>query len=503
VTSIAHPSARGVVPRHVAVTALLAALAVLAQLPVGFQPLPARTQLVYCAATVVLLCFASLSLVLHVPGGEHGIAHWRVGPWYLLWGGIAFGLAALTWLEPQTGTATRIALPSVVTALQLYASSVAAWTIGYLAGPPGVAVAATRRVGATLMRGTTTTIAGPAMPWLLYAFGTAGRLATVVFTGHFGYLGDPSALVSRASAYGQVLNIVSMFTVFAIAAAAYRAFTTSARSDKVTLWILAGAEIAAGALSGTKEAFVLAALAVLIPYGATRGRVSWRILVIGALVFLTMVVPFNIAYRQMARDGHNSLTPSAAMASAPQVLSTVAQPSTWGPALQDSSVRTLNRVREIDSLAIISQLSPSVIPYRSPIEFAEAPIVGLVPRALWPNKPILATGYDFSQQYYGLPSTMYTSTAVTPVGDLYRHGGWVVLVIGAVLLGVACRLFDRVLRPELDPRAVCFVLAFLPQLVKAEIDIYSLVTAIPSGIVAATLGARLICRPARSLVKKG
>jgi hypothetical protein len=230
---------------------------------------------------------------------------------------------------------------------------------------------------------------------------------------------------------------------------------------------------------------------------------SWRILVIGTLVFLTVVVPFNLGYRQVVRDGSSSLTPSAAVAAAPQVLSGVAHPGSWGTELLDSSVSILNRVREIDSVAITTQLTPTVIPYRSPAEFAEAPVVGLIPRALWPDKPIMATGYDFSQQYYGLPSTMYTSTAVTPVGDLYRHGGWLVVVVGALLLGLACRLFDGVFRPELDPRALCFVLAFLPQLVKAEIDIYSLVTAVPSGIVAATLGARLMCRPARPRLRRG
>ncbi len=499
-STVASPFADRTVTRRAALTALLVTIAVLPLLPAGFRPLSTGTQLVLGAATVMLLCAAALHLVLQVPGGEHGVARWRVGPWYLLWGGVAFGLSSLTWLAPQTGTATRIAVPSVVDGLHLYALSVVVWTVGYLAGPPGFALAGSRRFVAALTRGTTATIGGRGMPWLLYAAGSAARLVTVVLTGHFGYLGDPSVLVVHALPYGQVLNVLSTFALFAVGAAAYRAFTVGSRADAVTLWVLAATEVVVGALAGGKESFVLSALAVLIPYGATRGRLSWRILVIGALVFLTVVVPFNIGYRQVVRNGSASLTPAAAVSVAPQVLSEVAHPGLWGPGLLDSSAEILKRVRNIDSIAIITQLTPSAIPYRSPAEFAEAPVVGLVPRALWPDKPVLTNGYEFSQQYYGLPSTVYTSTAVTPVGDLYRHGGWPVLVVGALLLGAAFRLFDRVFRPELDPRALCFVLAFLPQLVKAEIDIYSLITAVPSGIVAAALGARLMCRPARSRV---
>ncbi len=118
----------------------------------------------------------------------------------------------------------------------------------------------------------------------------------------------------------------------------------------------------------------------------------------------------------------------------------------------------------------------------------------MIPRLVWHNKPILASGYEFNQKYYGVPSTAYTSTAVTPLGDLYRHGGILIVVVGMVLLGAGCRLFDSLLRADVDPRALCFVVVFLPLIVKSEIDFQSLLISIPSGIVAAAIAVRLIFR---------
>jgi hypothetical protein len=115
-----------------------------------------------------------------------------------------------------------------------------------------------------------------------------------------------------------------------------------------------------------------------------------------------------------------------------------------------------------------------------------------VPRAVWPDKPVLANGYRFGQEYYG--STTYTSTAISTVGDFYQHGGWPVMVVGMLLLGCGCRLFDVLFRPESDVRAVCFLLVFLPMVVKAEVDVVAMIASVPAAVLTAVLGAHLMCR---------
>ncbi|MGH3326856.1 MAG: hypothetical protein ACRDPT_03490 [Streptomycetales bacterium] len=482
------------------VIAALGASAAISPLSVGgFHPVGIKTQVLIGALSVFLLSLAALQLIAGLPLNGRGIAHWRIGPWYLLWGSFAFGLASMTWLVPQTGAAAQIVLPSVVDALAIVSVSIIVWTVGYLAGVPQPLRHSAGRGLAWLFRGTSPAIgAGAALPWLLYGLGSAARLASVWLTGQFGYVGDPSDDVSSAQSYDQILYVLASCTLFAVATAAYRAATFRRHQDRVTLWVLAGIEIVVGGLQGSKETFILAVLAVLVPYGAVRGKTPVRFLTASMLLFLLVVLPFNIAYRQSVTDESSRLAPSLAVSGAPTVLSGVLEESRlYRDVLADSSIALVHRVREIDNVAIITQLTPSVIPYRDPLDLVTAPVVGLIPRVLWPGKPVLTTGYDFSQEYYGAPSDMYTSSAVTPVGDLYRHGGWTTLVIGTFLIGVACRLFDTLIRPEVDPRAIFFLLVFLPMVVKFEMSMYDLIVSVPTGVLTATLGVRLVCRNQR------
>jgi hypothetical protein len=488
------------VTRHRLLALMFSAAALALWLPGGFRELDVREQLVLGALSVTLLSIAALQVVSALPEGTEGIARWRIGPWYLLWSTLTFGVAPLTWLMPPTGSANRIALTSVLTALALFGVSVVPWTAGYCAGAPRAVRRLAQRGLSLLLRGTTPTIRGGGMPWILYGIGTVARLLTVALTGRFGYVGDPSVLVSRAGPFDQVLSLLATFSLFAIAAAAYRAFSDTTRGSRLTLWTLVGIEVVVGALAGGKQHFLLSILAVLIPYGALRGRISLRILVAGAVLFLWVAVPFNTAYRQVVRGEESTLSPSAAVAAAPGVLSGVLATDSFGAVMVGSSVQMLQRVRMIDSVAITTQLTPDTIPYRSPVEFASAPVVGLVPRALWPGKPVLTTGYEFSQDYYGTSPDMYTSAGITPLGDLYRHGGLLTVVVGMLILGMGARLFDTLVQPERDPRAICFLLAFLPMLLRA--DIYNMIVGIPSGIVLAVVGARLVCRSDRARVAR-
>lgn len=490
----ADPTPGRLVSRHGLPAVAFGIAAVALWLPGGFRPLDVRAQLVLGAGSVTLLTIAALCVVTALPQGADGIARWRLGPWYLLWTALTFGVAPLTWLMPPTGSSRQIVITSVIAAIVLFAASIVPWTVGYCAGVPRVVRGVAGRGLALLMRGSTPAIRGGAMPWVLYGVGTAARLFTVVITGRFGYVGDPSVVVSQAGPFNHVLQMVSTLTLFAVAAAAYRAFSETTRGSRLTLWTLVSMEVVVGSLAGGKQSFLLSVLAVLIPYGALRGRLSMRVLLTGAVLFLWVAVPFNTAYRQVVRGETSTLAPAAAVAAAPKVLSAAVADRPVGEAMSASWIQMLQRVRMLDSVAITIQKTPETIPYRSPVEFASAPVVGVVPRALWPDKPLLTNGYKFSQEYYGTPSGMYTSAAITPLGDLYRHGGPLTVVVGMVLLGMAARLFDTLFRPERDPRAICFLLVFLPMLLRA--DIFNMLVSIPSGVVLAVVGSRLICRGA-------
>jgi hypothetical protein len=424
-----------------------------------------------------------LCLVGGRSGAGLGFARWQFGPWTLLWYGATFGIATLTWSQQQTGTQAEIAVSSVLRALWLVAVGMTLWAVGYFVGPGQPVRGLAARVVRGLSRRLAAEVRSPAAPWILYGVGLAARGVNTVTTGLFGYVGDVSSAVSTASGYGQALSALSLCAPLAVAAAALQVFRERLPGAWITLATLFLTELAFGAAAGGKENFVVVVLAVVIPFSAARRRLPVAALVVIVLVFLALVIPFNQAYRNTVRTSSATLTPAQAIDAAPGILGQTLAGHDIATVLPDSVDYLLQRVREIDSPAIIMQRTPAQIPFGNPVDLVEAPAAGMVPRAIWPGKPILATGYQFGQEYFGLPATVYTSSAITPMGDLYRHGGWVPVLVGMFLLGCGVRLLDDILDVRANPHAIFLVLLFFPSLVKGETDWVSLVAGIPGTIV--------------------
>jgi hypothetical protein len=140
----------------------------------------------------------------------------------------------------------------------------------------------------------------------------------------------------------------------------------------------------------------------------------------------------------------------------------------------------MQRIREIDSVAIIVQRTPQQISFRSPLQLIEGPLAGIVPRLLWPGKPLNLTGYEFSREYFGEPSTVYTSTSDTFVGGLYLYGGWLPMLAGMFLLGCVVRLLDDQLDVRANRHGIFLVLLLFPQLVTSESDWGTILSSIPA-----------------------
>lgn len=435
-------------------------------------------------ASLALASYAAGLLCL--VGAGHGgvrLASWKFGYWILLWYGVTFGLATVTWTGPQASTAAEIALSSVLRALWLVAVGLTFWVAGYLVGPGQSARRlAARGIGALGNR-LTGTVRSRYTPWILYGIGTAARVATTLTTGRFGYVGDVSSAVTTATGYGQFLGALSLFAPLAVCAAALQVYRDHLPGARVTLAVLFLTELAFGAAAGGKESFVIALLAVVIPMSAARRSIPKTAMIAGVLIFLAIVIPFNEAYRGVARSGSVTLSPSEAIHEAPAIFRQTLAGDSVIAALPKSVIYLLQRIREIDSPAIIMQRTPGQIAFSSPVQLIEAPLVDIVPRALWPGKPILATGYQFSQQYYGLPATVYTSSAITPIGDLYRHGGWIPVLAGMFLLGCGVRLLDDVLDVRVNAHAIFLVLLLFPSLVNGEDDWATFLAGIPVIVV--------------------
>jgi hypothetical protein len=440
-------------------------------------------QIRWGAIALAAFCAGLLPLMSAAAGHDGlGLASWRIGPWSLVWGALAFGLATLSWNGPLSGPSAIISDASILRALWMIAVALGLLTIGYCAGPYRLAANRARRGSQLLSRRFTDQVRSPLVPWGLGAVGIAAQLGFALVNGHLGYVGDAAGSVSTASGYGQYLAIAGECVPLAVVTAAIRAYHVRTIGAWLTLAALFVTAIAFGAIAGGKESFVVAILAVLIPYTVIRRRIPVGAILAAVLVFLLVIIPFNQAYRTTAR-GTVTLSTSQAIAAAPAVAAQVADSDISLAVLGESASYLSERIRTIDTPAIIMQQTPAQIPYASAGELLIAPFVDLIPRIVWPGKPILAPGYEISQEYYQLPANLYTSANVTPEGDLYRHGGWLPLIAGMFLLGCAIRIIDEAADLRRSVHGAFIVVLLFPVIVEAGTDCASLLAGIPGMVL--------------------
>ena len=119
-------------------------------------------------------------------GALLGLAKWNLGSWMLLWYGLTFGLATVTWSGPQPSPANQIAISSVLRALWLVAVGITFWAIGYCVGP-GHPVRRLAIQGLTaLSKKRTMAVRSQLTPWVIYAIGIIARVLSALTTGRFG-----------------------------------------------------------------------------------------------------------------------------------------------------------------------------------------------------------------------------------------------------------------------------------------------------------------------------
>ena len=443
---------------------------------------------------LALACYAAALLCLAGAGnhGDLGLARWQLGPWMLLWYGIAFGLATVTWRHPlTTGVTVEIAVSSVLRALWLVAVGMTALAVGYCGAPGRASRLLARQMIGRVRSRFTGQVRSFAAPWLLFALGICASLASSATTGRFGYVGG-TVSVSSVSGFGGILGALSLCTPLGTAAAALQVFRERLPRARVTLAVLLLAELAFGAAAGGKQSYIIAVLAVVIPFSSARRKLPKAMVAVVVLIFLAIVIPFNGAYRETSH--HGSISPGQVIFAAPGILQQTATGSDIG-VLPQSIGYLAQRIREIDNLAIILQRTPGQIHFLSPLQLIEDPLSGLVPRALWPGKPIRAAGLQFSQEFYELPPT--TSSADTVIGGLYWYGGWVPVIAGMFLLGCGVRLLDDVLDVRANPHAIFLVLLLFPTLVKGEDDWQAILLSFPPAIVVWLLSVALTFRRRR------
>ncbi|WP_198318744.1 hypothetical protein [Pseudofrankia inefficax] len=470
---------------------------------IDFVAAPAVSDRVVLRSIAVTVEYLALMAFI---GDRYGrsLRQFQLGPWYLLSSAVTMGLASIAWRNPQDGFLATIDRSSVAHALAIVGLAAPLWAIGYLVGPGVVALRLGHRLAAvaTLERdGRGGGVCRPNAVLVLSGVSVVARVAQIAL-GQFGYLADPSKAVSGSSWYAQILVETGSLGLAALAIASVELARFGGVRRRTIFLVLLGTEIGFGLLSGMKGQFAYTLLAVCLSFTVARGRLPLRWLLGAAAVFLLVVVPFNAAYRDIVRKHGENLSAPAAVAAAPQVIVQTVDGGTGGTGGtggndngQSSSGSVLSstvidRVRAVDSLAAVVQKTPNMVPYRSVFELVTDPVLGMVPRALWPDKPVRTAGYTFNQEYYDTPANLYSSAAISPQADLFRHGGLLVLLLGSALMGALYRFVDETLYPARDLRLTALYVSLFTLLLTSETTVTDLLVSLPIKIVIVVAACR-------------
>jgi hypothetical protein len=467
---------------------LLLALWILVAAALGFVDAsflePYRVKIIQLSLMLFLVGLILAAVVARPFTLRASLLRLQLGPWIAVGFAVVFGLSSLTWLEEPTGTRLVVDQSLIVAGGGVALGGLVSMLVGYRLCP-GILARAGDRIDRTI-RGARTpppTLAGALVLWAL----SMAAQGIDIASGSFGYLADPTQLATNS--VPEVLALISGLGALATLLAAWLHATSRRASTRFVLAVVLGSQLLLGLFSATKEPFVVQFLAAFVGYGVRR-RVRVVPVVTVAAIFVFFVTPFVTLYRTDVFTGSGRLTPAQVVANLSfGTLSRTALDSSRSNAFEEVATR-LSRIGDV---TVILQKTPGVVPSRSPLELVESPVLGVIPRSLWPGKPVLNAGYQMSSLYYELPTDVQTSNAPTPYGDLWRHGGIFELVVGMILLGFLVKIVDsRAGDPARDPRLLFLPMLLFFELVKQETDYVSFAASIVGFVLAAGLAARVV-----------
>jgi len=306
-----------------------------------------------------------------------------------------------------------------------------------------------------------------------------------ISTGQFAYL-RTNRIQGDLSGFGQL-------SAYAISSVYYVTLVTGwyvfcGKANNLTRYIF-GLALMAGLgsalVSGMKSGVVELLVAVTLPYFYAKRRIPTQIFVAGFALFV-FFYPVNIAYRGIINGGHLNTTSvvDAAGAMGSAVVDTWGSHSvldTLGATGQQAKYRQADVLQEI---GLVVRYTPHPFPYRMGAAYLRLPATVLIPRIVWPDKPVDEIGYVMTRDYVGFSAyaAQFTSSAPTVFGDLYMNFGMAGVVVGMVLLGLLGGLLFSAISPALSPGRLLYYYVVFLILTNLESDLNGTLQAIGQGL---------------------
>jgi hypothetical protein len=309
--------------------------------------------------------------------------------------------------------------------------------------------------------------------------------------GLLSYLGDQSTKDTGLPYVGFV-NAVGNLLPASMALAAIERYGKRSKDPLINFvfWSSLTLSLVVGALSGMKGAFITPLLLVVLTYGVTWRRIHRVAFALPLLI--AVIYPFNTAYRNNLNSGYrfqaNTLGGMEAL-----LTKTFADMATSPlEQAQSGADRTTGRLSNLTFIHdIISLPAPSLLNGNEKLWMA--PVYPFIPRILWQGKPVFDKGTRLSVAL-GRPDT--TSSAVTPIGDLYMLNGVTGIVIGMFVYGTCFQIYmNFAARRPLSEKGLLVYLSLLVPLMNFESDVVAEISSVVQAAVSILVASYLIYGP--------
>jgi hypothetical protein len=184
--------------------------------------------------------------------------------------------------------------------------------------------------------------------------------------------------------------------------------------------------------SGGREQTIVPVLAVVATYIVYRNRIPWKAILISIVPGL-LLLGFMDYYRYAVRESQG--TTSFSVGGMISAIGTATR-ATEDQGIQQTILRGVARVNDLDSVAAMYSWVPESLPYQNGETYARIPIA-LVPRMFWPDKPpVMMPINEFFFRYEG------GSSPTTTMGEGWLNFGIAGVVLAGFLSAVILHLTE-------------------------------------------------------------
>jgi hypothetical protein len=303
----------------------------------------------------------------------------------------------------------------------------------------------------------------PVSPTLLVTLYVACAAAAVVRISLAGIaFGADARGLGSAAAFNQWISYLEDVRYLALALISLRYFQGMLSGRWLSVFLVT--EIGFALTSGfSKPALALAIILFLTAVHARVQTATYRRQLIAFALLALLIVPISQGIRFHIGD-LDARSPISLL----RGLSSVVR-LTWGAGMSTGWDMFVEKVPgRLAGVAympgLIMDLTPSQIPYIGVKAFLAIPLY-LVPRAVWPDKPVLSLGNRFSVDYLGLPSDTRSSSAMTMFGEPFMFAGWWGTIAAMFVLGL---LMAWIYRNTASAGLTAILIALVPSLIDIE-----------------------------------